>query len=62
VKKFSSISVQDTNIIPLLTFYNITSSDCLHRQFKNQTYTGNCADAIPYASDLMFELHQNDSN
>ena len=62
VKKLTSISIHDSNIIPLLTFYNLTSSDCLRKQYKNQTVIGNCVDPIPFASNLIFELHQNDSN
>jgi hypothetical protein len=62
VKKFSSVSAHDNNVLALLTYYNITSADCLRKQYKNQTYTGNCADPIPFASDLIFELHQSDTD
>ena len=60
-KKYTSIAIHDLNMIPLLTFYNLTSGECLRKQFKNQTVTENCVDPIPFASNLIFELHQNDS-
>jgi hypothetical protein len=60
-KKYSSYSVHDLNVIPLLTYYNLTTSDCLRKMYKNQTMTTQCAEPIPFASNLMFELHQNDA-
>ena len=53
-KKYSSYSVHDLNVIPLLTYYNLTSSDCLKKMYKNQTLTTQCAEPIPFASSLMF--------
>jgi hypothetical protein len=60
VKKMSLYSAHDSNVLPLLVFYNLTSSECLKRLYKNETVKGNCAVPIPFASNLLFELHQND--
>lgn len=62
VKKLSIYSGHDTNVVPLLVFYNLTSSECLKKQWMGQTVTGNCAVPIPFASNLFFELHQDDKN
>jgi hypothetical protein len=31
----SAYSVHDSNIVPLLTYYNLTSSECLKKHYKN---------------------------
>lgn len=62
VKKLSIYSGHDTNVVPLMVFFNLTSSDCLKKQFMNQTVTGNCAVPVPFASNIFFELHQDDNN
>jgi hypothetical protein len=54
VKKLSLYSAHDTNVLPLMVFFNLTSSDCLKKQYKNQTVTGNCAVPIPFASNIYF--------
>ena len=46
----------------MLVYYNLTSSDCLKKHYHNHTVTGNCAIPIPFASNLIFELHQSDTN
>lgn len=58
----TAISIHDLNIIPLLTFFNLTSADCLKKKFRNQPFAGNCVDPIPFASNLIFELHQEDND
>ena len=35
--------------------------ECVKRKFKNQTVTGNCAEPVPFASNIQFELHRKDS-
>ena len=62
VKRFSVFSGHDTNIVPLLTFLNLTSADCIEKQWKNQTYSGNCAEVVPFASNIIFELHESDNS
>lgn len=33
VKKLSILSAHDTNVVPLLVFYNLTSAECLNKQW-----------------------------
>lgn len=58
----SAFSAHDSNVVPLLVYYNLTSADCLRKQWRNETIHGNCAVPIPFASSLFFELHQDDKN
>lgn len=62
VKRYSIYSGHDTNVVPLILFFNLTSHECISKKWKNETVNGNCADSPPFASNLIFELHQNDSN
>jgi hypothetical protein len=62
VKKLSIHSGHDSNVVPLLTYYNLTTAECLKRQYRNESIKGNCAVPIPFASNLFFELHQDDKN
>lgn len=62
VKKLSIYSGHDINVVPLMVFYNLTSSQCLEKLWMNQTVVGNCAIPIPFASNIFFELHQDDKN
>lgn len=62
VKRYSIYSGHDTNVVPLLAFFNLTSHECITKKWRNESFTGNCADAPPFASSLIFELHQNDDN
>jgi hypothetical protein len=34
----------------------------MKREFKNETVKGNCAIPIPFASNLLFELHKDDKS
>ncbi len=34
-KKLSLLSAHDGNLVPLLIFFNMTSSDCLEKKWKN---------------------------
>lgn len=43
VKKFSVYMGHDTNIVPLLMFFELTSPECLEMKWKNQTVKGVCA-------------------
>jgi hypothetical protein len=54
VKKLSIYSGHDINVVPLMVFFNLTSAECLKRQWMNQTVVGNCAVPIPFASNLFF--------
>lgn len=58
----SAYSVHDANIVPLMLFLNLTSTECMKREFKNETVKGNCAIPIPFASNLLFELHKDDKS
>lgn len=62
VKRFSIYSGHDSNLVPLLNYLNLTTPECITKKWKNETITGNCADVPPFASNLIFELHQNDTN
>ena len=61
-KKLTVISGHDSNVAPVLTFMNLTSSECIKKKWNNQTITENCAEPVPFASSLQFELHQKDSS
>ena len=54
IKKLSAYSVHDDNVVPLMLFLNLTSTECIKKQFKNETVKGNCAIPIPFASSLLF--------
>ena len=54
VKKLAVLSAHDANVVPLLVYYNLTSSECLKKQWRNETVQGNCAMPIPFASNLFF--------
>lgn len=62
VKRLSVYSAHDSNVVPLLVYFNLTSSECLKKQFKNRTVNGNCAVPVPFASNIFFELHKNEQN
>ncbi len=34
-KKLSVLSAHDSNVVPLLVYFNLTSAECLKRQWKN---------------------------
>ncbi len=53
-KKLSVYSGHDVNVVPLMVFYNLTSSDCLKKLWMGQTVAGNCAMPIPFASNIFF--------
>jgi len=46
----------------MLSFFNLSSPDCVRRKYRNETVRGNCGEPVPFASNLLFELHQNDSD
>ena len=60
-KKITVFSGHDSDVVPILTFFNLTTADCVQRRFRNESITGNCADPVPFASSIQFELHQQDS-
>ncbi len=60
-KKLSIYSGHDTNVAPMLTFLNITNADCVMKKYRNQTVVGNCAEPVPFASSIQFELHRRDN-
>ena len=60
-KKLTIFSGHDTNVAPMLTFLNLTTPECVKRKFKNQTVTGNCAEPVPFASNIQYELHRKES-
>lgn len=52
----------ESNLIPLMTSLNLTSSDCLNQRWKNQTITSlNCMQAPKFGANLIFELTEDDS-
>lgn len=57
----TAYSGHDTNVAPMLTFFNLTTADCVRRKYRNETVSGNCAEPVPFASSIQFELHQKDS-
>lgn len=60
-KKMSIYSGHDTNVAPMLSFLNLSSADCVRRKYRNETVVGNCGEPVPFASNVIFELHQNDA-
>lgn len=54
IKRFSIYSGHDSNLVPLLNYLNLTSSECITKKWKNETISGNCADVPPFASNLIF--------
>jgi len=50
----SLFSGHDTNIVPLLTFFNLTSGDCLKKKYQNKTVTENCASPPPFAGNIIY--------
>ena len=60
VMKYSIYSGHDTNVMPILNFFNLTSTECLTKKWKNETVTGNCALPPPFAANLIFELHEDE--
>ena len=53
------ISAHDSNVAPMLSFFNLSSAECVKKRFKNESISGNCAQPVPFASNLIFELHEN---
>lgn len=53
-KKLTIYSGHDTNVAPMLTFLNLTTADCVMKKFRNQTVVGNCAEPVPFASNIQF--------
>ncbi len=60
-KKLTVYSGHDTNVAPMLSFLNLSNADCVQKKYRNQTVTGNCADPVPFASSIQWELHLRDS-
>lgn len=50
--KLTVVSGHDANLAPVLTFLNLTSAECIQKKFRNQTVTGNCGEAVPFASNI----------
>jgi hypothetical protein len=61
-KKLAVYSGHDTNVAPMLTFLNLTTAECVRRKYRNETVSGNCAEPVPFASSIQFELHHRDSS
>jgi len=53
-KKLTIYSGHDTNVAPMLSFFNLSSADCVRRKYKNQTVVGNCAEPVPFASNIIW--------
>ena len=50
------------NLIPLVTKLNLTSTDCLNKQWKNQTVDSiNCVDVPSFSANMLLELHEDES-
>lgn len=44
-----------------MSHLNLTSAECIMKQWKNQSYEGNCGEIVPFGSNLIFELHSNEN-
>ena len=44
-----------------MVYYNLTSAECLRKLYHNETVKENCAVPVPFASSIIFELHQDDT-
>jgi hypothetical protein len=38
-KKLTIFSGHDTNVAPMLSFYNLSSPECVKKKYKNETVT-----------------------
>ena len=57
-RKWSMFFMKEMNMMPLVTKLNLTSSDCLNKQWKNQTVDSiNCVDPPGFSANLLMELH-----
>lgn len=46
----------------MLSFFNLSSAECVKNKYRNISVKGNCGEPVPFASNLIFELHQRDNN
>ena len=54
--------MKEMKMIPLVTKLNLTSADCLNKQWKNQTVNElNCVDVPSFSANLLIELHADES-
>ena len=61
--RWTALSGHDLDIIPLFTELNISSSACIEELYrKGQTSAVNCEQFPEFASSIIFELHQDQSN
>lgn len=47
-------SGHDTNVVAIMSHLNLTSAECIMKQWKNQSYEGNCGEIVPFGSNLIF--------
>ena len=62
-KKWIMLSGEDTNVVPTLTFLNLTSAPCIEDKWQGQSLDKylNCEDGPDFAANLLIELHSNSS-
>ena len=55
-------STHDTNIIAYLSFFNFSSEACNYERLMQGSTEKPCQFQPEYAANLIFELHQNDTD
>lgn len=61
--KWTFMCGHDTEIYPLMTLFNISSSRCLEELYRsNRTDALNCEPGPEFAASLIFELHREEDN
>lgn len=59
-KKFILFSTHDMTIMQVLTGLNLTGYECIYEKWMTQNEKENCLNFPPYASNIFFELHENE--
>lgn len=57
-KRLTFVFGHHSNLLPLMTLLNLTSTECLTQKWKGDQVTDlNCMVPPPFSSNLIFELH-----
>ena len=61
--KWSTLSIREGDIYSAMNDLNISSSRCIEEMWRRGTTDAlNCASEVPFASSLIFELHQEEES
>lgn len=59
-KKLILLSAHDMTVMQVLTGLNLTGYECLYEKWVTKNENKNCLSFPPYASNIFFELHENE--